>query len=121
MKSSAIFRQGDLSFRLTQKKAQGLEVKKDRGGKVLAYGELTGHCHIIRGNWVKVYDEGGGDMIIESSKPFEIRQEDSAGKSAEESTDKDLHKTIILPAGRWLKKQEREFDPFTEEINRVVD
>lgn len=55
------FRQGDVLAIRVKGRPQGLApVERDRGGVVLAYGEVTGHSHQLRGAQVTMYRDGAG-------------------------------------------------------------
>lgn len=96
-------RQGDVLLDETN-----LEEHKDRklvgsGKRVLAYGEVTGHSHVLCGNIS--YYESNGTMIC---------QVEDGVLSHEE------HGNITIPRGDYLIINQREFDVMTG-IRSVMD
>jgi hypothetical protein len=76
---------------------------------IVAYGEVTGHCHkvIVDGELVKVIENEKGELYVKAQKPFSVVHEE--------------HKTIEVPAGVWKIGKVREFDHFAEEARFVQD
>jgi hypothetical protein len=74
---------------------------------VLAEGEATGHSHVLDSD-VDVYECEDGTRQFKLIKPTKLLHEE--------------HKPIKLPDSIVFKSDiVREFDPFEEEIRRVVD
>lgn len=110
-------RHGDLSFRRVNK---AIKTKKEKTVKkiwkhihankfseVLAYGETTGHKHVLVSNSpIVTYEEEG-------TKYFELA--DYGHLSHEE------HDTITFEPGTYQVIREREYDYFLEESRRVLD
>ena len=102
-----IYRQGDVLVRGVAKiPANAKPAVKDNGRVILAYGEVTGHCHAIHdrvtmfradeglGTWLQVA-EGGADLVHEE------------------------HATIAIPPGNYQVVIQREYSP--EAIHNVAD
>ena len=74
--------------------------------KILAEGEVTGHCHKTTAR--NSYVVGAGD------------EREMTAPSGTTITHQE-HKTIELPAGDYIVEKQREIDPDTKEIQRVRD
>ena len=103
-----MYRQGDVLIFETDRKPEGVEIPKDNGRAVLAYGEVTGHAHAIRGN-VRMFrpDDmpvGNCVLVVEDGR-VELRHEE--------------HDTISLRAGTYEVRRQREWD--AGEARRVAD
>lgn len=126
--AALIVRQGDVALiRVTSLPANLTERKRDQGRVVLAYGEVTGHAHAIVEKGVVQFDaENATDAarqllasvgltveVTEQSAPSFIEVPQDAAVVHEE------HGTIPLPAGKYVKLQQREYSPV--EIRTVAD
>lgn len=100
-------RQGDILLRdVCIEKEEKLEGSKSgRGRKVLAYGETTGHSHMLDGN-VEYYDNGNSFLIASVRGSAELVHEE--------------HGIIEVPKGDYLVIRQRELD-IVEGIRRVSD
>lgn len=110
-------RHGDVDIRPIS--AIPKNIKKNKT-KTLAYGEVTGHHHSFTNNaQVTVWDAPPqetitvGDEQIRVEKYLEVR-EDSRLSHQE-------HKTVIVPKGVYAILQEREYNPFEQDVRRVLD
>lgn len=101
------YRHGDIGLHLT-KKATGTEVKHN-GSFVLAEGETTGHAHRIT---VKNPD----DMTITRDGDVYFITLRTEGEITHEE-----HKRLVILAGTYEMKHEREFNWFEMATKRVVD
>ena len=101
-------RQGDVMLVRIERIPDGAtEVKRDNGRLVLAYGEVTGHAHVL--------DAPAEDAImltVAESATF-VRLTKKAQLVHEE------HATIDVPAGDYRVVRQREYSP--AEIRRVLD
>lgn len=81
--------------------------QRDNGRVILAYGEVTGHAHVIDTPTKEdaIYDGENGD--------FYLRIEDAAGLVHDE------HARIDLPAGIYRGRIQREYTPTA--IRNVAD
>ncbi len=87
-------------------------------GQTLAYGEVTGHHHSMRGS----------AQVLQLEKPIEL---EIAGEQMQVQkflhVDQDAilehqeHKTIQVPKGDYIILEERQYNPFDEEIRKVMD
>lgn len=78
----------------------------ETGSTVLAVGETTGHKHQIRGSQVLVYEDEAQTKYVSIKGSAQLVHEE--------------HNTIDLEPGVYKVINEREFDPFLEEIERRV-
>lgn len=101
------YRHGDLAFEPV-KEIKGSEVKFNNSF-VLAYGEHSGHKHVItkvRGE-LKIFKDSSGQYCIDVEDEAKITHEE--------------HKTITIKKGIYKINNEREYDYFSLEINKVID
>ncbi len=100
-------RQGDLFFKSISKiPADGLKKKTDG---IFAYGELTGHKHVLSTSIsdCESYVDEQGDIYIRSDKEMKVGH--------------DEHDTIVLPANEWIcVSRQREFDCLSASRERRV-
>jgi uncharacterized phosphosugar-binding protein len=96
-----MYRQGDIL--LVSKKASGKVI--GNGRRVIAYGEVTGHSHVMDGN-VRYHDNGNGLLVAEVI--------DNA------SLIHDEHGKIDIPAGEYLIVRQREMS-IVDGVRKVVD
>ena len=104
-----LYRQGDVALRGIDKLPTNLiEVQRDNGAVVLAYGEVTGHSHALRGARVALFMDtgsGSGRRYLKVDEPSDLSHEE--------------HSTITLPAGLYEVLGQVEYTP--AEIRRVAD
>lgn len=74
-------------------------------GKTLAEGETTGHKHTLQG-LVQLYGEKDVQFVEVKQDTILTHQE---------------HKTVQVPEGVYELIHEREYNPFDEQVRRVVD
>lgn len=98
-----LYRHGDLLIKEVNSIPIGAKKKQDN---VLAYGEVTGHKHLLKAKQQVVLDVNG-QTYIELEKPTELVHEE--------------HKTLVIDAGLYSVIHEREFNPFEEVIRQVMD
>lgn len=103
-----LYRQGDVMIaRINEVPADLTAVPRDNGRVVLAYGEVTGHAHVV---------EGDCELLAADVEELEerfLRVEQEARVVHDE------HDTIVLPPGDYRVTGQREYTP--EKIVRVAD
>lgn len=100
-----LYRHGDLLIKEISKLPDNL---KKLDNTTLAYGEVTGHHHTItKQPWVTVYQNDGGIKFVQLDEKAELTHQE--------------HKTIEIEKGLYEVIIEKEFDPWSEEINKVKD
>ncbi len=103
------YRQGDvLILETTAAPTGAVEVPRDKGRIVLAYGEVTGHAHAIHDGSATLLSAPGTDdrfLRIMDASGVELRHEE--------------HATITLPPGDYIVRTQREYTP--QAIVRVAD
>lgn len=101
------YRQGDLGFTSIESLPQKLKVIKS---SILALGENTGHKHqlleVVENQFLVLEDEKG-NKYLNINQPTDLVHEE--------------HKTITIQPGFYWMQNEREYDYFTLEVNRVQD
>jgi len=97
-------RQGDLLIQRIEELPSLLNLDKTN---ILAEGEKTGHKHELLGK-SRVYRQQNGFVYFEVVEEIVklVHQE---------------HKTIQIPKGKYIVKQEREFNPFEMRRQMVKD
>jgi hypothetical protein len=105
-----MFRQGDVLIRPVDRVPEGLKrVPLDEGRVVLAYGEVTGHAHVVVGDVEFLAAD-----IVELEQTF-LRVE------AEVQVVHDEHDTVTLPPGDYEIVRQREYTSADMEPMRVAD
>lgn len=100
-------RHGDLNFHPVKEVPQGLKEVKHDGSFVLAYGEHTGHKHVIKAPKMQILQDAEGRYYLNLKQRATISHEE--------------HKTITLLPGIYRQDIEQERDPFLDQINVVKD
>jgi len=115
--------QGDVQFK--QIEMLPTDVKKVNNSP-LAYGEISGHMHILTGD-VKLF-EGNGKRYAKIGKGKARLQHILEGdlKNASCMTEiKELpiadHKSILFPPGVYEFGIQRQYDPFKDVFKQVID
>jgi len=109
-------RHGDVDIRPVEKIPKSACKTESR---TLAYGEVTGHRHSFSSSTVQVFEAQMGDTIkvgdeqIQVVKYIDVKQ-DSVLEHQE-------HNPVTVPKGMYAVLQEREYNPFDQEIRRVLD
>ena len=99
-----IYRQGDVLIEQIETLPAGLKKSKEKR-IILAYGEVTGHCHEADVESCKSFVDAEGGLYLEVEVDTEVKHQE--------------HDTITLPAGVYRIVHQREYSP--EEIRRVAD
>lgn len=100
------YRHGDVIISEAEGKFEGKTIKHN-GSFVLAYGETTGHKHLLTCERMTIKQAENGRYFLS----LEVE-----GKLSHEE-----HKTLTIPAGDYLVGNEREFDWFQKVSRKVVD
>lgn len=94
-------RQGDLLIETVEKLPKG---QRKKAGRILAYGETTGHKHCLEdGNVMTI----NGETFFELDKPTVLKHEE--------------HGPIELGKGTYKVIRQREWDPLAKKERRVYD
>lgn len=110
MKNRRMLRQGDVLLVEIEEFPEDAEKVKDR---ILAHGETTGHAHHFRGQ---------AQVLRTPTKQFvEIIAPEPLVHDNPMTGEKGDHNPIMVPAGKYEVKLQREFNPVDEEIRRVMD
>ncbi len=99
-----IYRQGDVLIRRIKAVPQTTATKRETG--ILAYGEVTGHCHKIESLEHAEVLEVGNDLYL--------RVSDDGVRIVH-----DEHAPIVLPKGDYSVVIQQEYTP--QEIRNVAD
>lgn len=114
-KSTDVFRQGDVLVKRTRK-APSAAAKSitDNGRTILAYGEVTGHCHEVIAPSMPGVDNVPGQQLFEEPDGTRLLVLKRDGELRH-----DEHGTIGLDAGTYEVIRQREYSP--EAIRNVAD
>lgn len=115
------FRHGDVSFhQISQEEAEKLiataKSKKEKQKKfVVALGEVTGHKHVmtLERPVLDIYGLTSEDMLLGDEVLFHVKE---PGTMTHEE-----HTPITLDTGFYIRKIERDFDPFLNMSRRALD
>lgn len=109
-------RHGDISLKpLKEKLPKNLkEIVVESNIFVLAYGEATGHQHRLVGDFDILQDKDGR-YFVQVKGDTKIEHWNTITDTPAE------HKTLPLEVGVYVADNEQDFNPFTEEINKVQD
>lgn len=99
-----LYRQGDVLIEQIQELPGGLTKSKEEK-IVLAYGEVTGHCHEADIETCVAFVDESGTLFLSVGVETEVTHQE--------------HDTITLPRGIYQITHQREYSP--EEIRRVAD
>lgn len=99
-----LFRHGDILIKEIKELPKNL---KEQDNGVLAYGEVTGHSHELEGGKYRVLVDDSNKKFLEIMEATMLRHQE--------------HKTITIAPAKYEIIIEKEYDPFSEEINKVKD
>ena len=104
-----IYRHGDLSFRPFEGSTEELIEVQHQGSFILALGEHTGHKHVITAEpeTMRIFQDIDGNYVLEVTSGAKLTHEE--------------HKPISFAPGKYLMRQEQEFDYFLNEVAKVQD
>lgn len=111
MKSTLVARHGDVFiFKVNEEMDISKDKFKAQKSEILAYGEVTGHCH-------KLETKKEGDLLVANGVlndgiAFELK--------AEGTLTHQEHDTITLEPGKYISIIQEEYDP-VEETRKVMD
>jgi hypothetical protein len=104
-----MYRQGDVFIRAAEVPRKATEVPRDGGRLVLAYGEVTGHAHVV-----DAPPEEATLLTDEQERRF-LRLVTAAPLVHEE------HGTITLPPGTYEVRRQREYTAADMPARQVLD
>ena len=106
MAGSTMYRQGDvLIVAVEWVPPNAFPVLTEDDRVVVAYGEATGHAHVLESDDVQLFEHAATQFVHVGSSGAALVH--------------DEHETIALPEGTYRIVQQREYTP--EEIRRVAD
>jgi hypothetical protein len=122
--------QGDLNFRPAKEVPKGAKditsalIDQERGGYLLALGEVTGHAHVLvkeKKTDVKIMEQNGRRYIVVNGAPVKLLHGTftAPGKVRENETDK--HQVVILPPGIYEQGFEVGYNPWLKTFKQVID
>jgi hypothetical protein len=121
MKKNAIYRHGDMIIYKVSD-LDGSRKSKNKSKLVVGLGEVTGHSHdIIALEGSEVFGVYDGEIDITENDLAEMDRLffEVTGNGAVITHEE--HKPIYLEAGKYLRINQVEFNPFTQELEKVRD
>lgn len=114
-----MYRHGDLIIKPIKRLPKGLKVKKDN---VIALGEATGHHHTLTLD-LSVVNKAIEEDFAQSLKTYwdDLSKKVYFEAKQQVKLQHQEHNVIVIQPGIYEVGTEREFDYFTESINRVID
>lgn len=114
------YRQGDVSLhKISKPDLSLLERIELKGRTTLAWGEATGHNHVIldRSETGKynLHRDKQGRNVLQVIQPVVLGHVQG---ETEERADHDIH---TLKRGWYVQEQEVEYDPFQDAVRKVID
>lgn len=112
-----------ISFDLTQQNIFSMQNKNERINRIIARGEVSGHCHVIVGDNVTVTRNSEGQIIVEVGGVDAVLKHIMETPWVESGIHKwtEEHKDIPLKRGIYEFVQQTEFDPYLKLANAIKD
>jgi hypothetical protein len=107
MRTGEIYRQGDVLLVRVDKAPKGKRISRERGRLVLAYGEVTGHAHVITSRRAEGIETDLGERF------YRVLAQGGVALTHEE------HDTIVLPQGDYQDITQVEHSPWG--VRQVAD
>lgn len=113
---------GDVQFRqISRLPAKAVK----RNNSPLAYGEITGHVHVLTGD-VHLFESDGITYAVVGNNGGRLQHVMDNNITPECMTEvKELpiadHKSILLPPGTYEFGIQKQYDPFEKTFERVMD
>lgn len=111
-----MYRQGDvllIETTITEDElADAEQVNPEQGKTVLAYGEVTGHCHVMEADVAQLFKLATGKEVVIVGEPTELVHGTLHGGAGD-------HNPIAVEAGVYESRIAREYSP--QEVRRVYD
>ena len=86
---------------------------------VAALGEHTGHSHVFKATKTDAYLEAVKSRVVEDA--HSVVAEIIARKAPATLTHEEHSGMLFMPNVKYVQKQMREIDPFTNEMRAVMD
>lgn len=107
------YQHGDISLHIVDKIPEKAKKQQHNEEFILAYGEISGHIHRLKGNF-EVYKDDNG-YYIKNLQPIELEHYDVNKKTKAE------HNTLTIEKGIWFVRYEERYNPFKKELEKVID
>lgn len=97
--------------------------KEERINRILARGEVSGHCHVVTGADVLITRNRKGEIVIEVGNGEAILKHILEQPWIENGDEiwTEEHKDIPLKKGIYELIQQTEFDPFLRSFRSIID
>lgn len=116
-----IKRQGDVTLHHVKQIPTNLIPVK---GNIIALGEHTGHRHFFNTKQECVFKDNKDQMYVNLTQDTELVHSGPDLKPVhdmETAKLQDKHLMLTIPKGTYLVHNEKEYDPFDEQIKTVLD
>lgn len=110
METHKIYRHGDVSLTKINEIPKNCKLIGDFNKYILAFGEVTGHKHLLTAEPTAEFE-----VLQDSEGRYYLKLEGTAKLTHEE------HKEIIIEKGLYFVGNEREYNYFELQSQRVVD
>lgn len=116
------FHQGDVQGAIIPKLPQGAKKVEN---KPVAYGEHSGHCHILTGN-VELFEIEGRTFAVVGSEGATLQHTHESMIQAKSWQSKELlpmadHKTLPLQEGVYEFWIQNSYNPYSKLFEKVID
>lgn len=100
-----------------------MQNKIERINRIIARGEVSGHCHVIFGDDVTVTRNSNGEIIVEVGAEDALLKHIMETPWIESGIDiwTEEHKDIPLKKGIYEFVQQTEFDPYLKLVKAIKD
>lgn len=113
--------QGDISLHEIAELPEGVKPIKNN---ILAYGEVTGHQHELRAKQQLVFEDEQGNKFVQAQQETELIHDfknRNGVRTQEEAAQQDKHLVQLIKPRIFQVMVETEQNPFTAELQKVVD
>lgn len=109
IKVNDVIMHGDVVIQRIEKLPDGFSTYEKQEDNALAYGEATGHVHLLEGGKVDVrkIPSHAFNKIVEIAETAVLKHQE--------------HKQITLPPGVYKTWGQEEYDPFGKKLRQVAD
>jgi hypothetical protein len=114
--------QGDVQFKQIDSLSK---TAKRVENKPLAYGEVSGHVHVVTGD-VELFEMEGKTFAVvgnDGARMQHVKENVLTPKCMTKVTELPVadHKSILLPPGTYEIGIQKQYDPYEEVLKKVVD
>ena len=106
--------QGDVyAYKVKELPKNVKKMERTELGYVIAYGEASGHSHVIEDD-TDMFISNDGVMYLKNEKPITLKHVKGGTPTKE-------HNPVIFEPDIWGIEIVEEYDPFEQEVRKVLD